>query len=221
MHNSATNDAPKVTATGEAQVPVLTDHARLSVAVTVRDADQQVVLARRREAVAVVRTVLDRVTQLRQENERVNESVAHDRSHQASWSLDLAAEDEAGVDQLVEAVSRLSGVADCQVTGPAWQLSPATQHTVHLQALERATADARAQADAMVAGLGGRVTGVASVSSSSFVPVFVGSAPEAGRVVLAAGQEPLPERSLEIAGNPATEIVTASVEVEFTAEFPG
>lgn len=218
---SSAHDLPTVTATGEAKIPVLADQATLSVAVTVRDEDQQEVLARRREAVAVVRTVLGRATRLRQDNEQVNESLQRDQLHQATWSVELVAEDAAGVDQLAEVVSRLSGVADCQVQGPSWQLSSAARHAAHTQGLERATADARAQAEAMVAGLGGKITGVTAVAAGSAVPMIMAAGTNVGRVAMAAETAPLPERSLEIAANPSTEFVTANVEVKFTAAFPG
>lgn len=218
---SSSHDLPTVTATGETEVPVLADQATLSVAVTVRNQNQQAVLARRREAVAVVRTVLARATELRQDNEQVNESLLRDQFHQAEWSVALVAEDAAGVDQLVEVVSRLSGVADCQVQGPSWQLSSAARHTAHLRGLEQATADARAQAEAMVSGLGGKITGVTAVNAGSEVPMIMTAGTNVGRVAMAAETAALPERSLEIVANPTTEFVTASVEVKFTAAFPG
>lgn len=217
------SDAPTITVTGEATVPVRTDRATLGVAVTVRDEDQQACLSRRREAVAVARRVLERAGLLRQDNEQVRESVAHDRSHQATWSVDLVLPDatvDTARDQLVEVISRLAGVSDCQVSGPSWSLNPATRQAAHGQALERATAQAREQAVTIARALGASLGDVASVRAISRVPDPVGGVQEVGRVALAAATEPLPERSLETAGEPATEDVSASVEAVFHAELP-
>lgn len=217
------SDAPTITVTGEATVPVRTDRATLGVTVTVRDEDQQACLSRRREAVAVARRVLERAGLLRQDNEQVRESVAHDRSHQATWSVELVLPDatvDTAREQLVEVISRLAGVSDCQVSGPSWSLNPATRQAAHGQALERATAQAREQAETIARALGASLGDVASVRTYSRVPDPVGGVHEVGRVALAAATEPLPERTLETAGEPTTEDVSASVEAVFHTELP-
>ncbi|MGD7001552.1 SIMPL domain-containing protein [Corynebacterium halotolerans] len=216
--------APTVTATGEAGIEVRTDRAELTVTVAVHDADQQACLRRRREAVAVVRTVLARVPLLGQEDEKVHESVSHDRVHQASWSVTLVlpdAADEAAREQLVEAISRLSGAGDCQLSGPDWSLSPAARHAAHSRALGKAGTDARAQAEAMVTALGGRISGIRSVTANSHVPLTLDAGPARTRMTLAAAEAPLPERQLEINAEPALETVRAAAEVVCFAEFPG
>lgn len=209
-----------VTVRGRSGVTVPTDLAAVWVSARIHDPDQQAALNRRRAAVEQARAVFSRLPLLQREPERLEESTSHDRSHVASWSCELRAEsaEPGAVEQLLELIARLAGAPDCQVTGPDWTLSPTARQTAHRQALRQATQSAREQAETIIDALGGRLSGIAQVRSAAANTHQI-SGGETELIMLTASSEALPERTLELSGEPALEEVTTEVEVSFTAAF--
>lgn len=209
-----------VTVRGRAGVTALTDRAEVTITARIHHPEQQVALHRRETAVELARTVLSRLPLLQQKEERLDESTSHDRSHIASWSCQLRAEsgDPGAMEQLLELIARLAGSPDCQVTGPDWTLSPLAQQAAHRQALRQATTAAQEQAETIIDALGGQLSGITQVRSVAAKNYQV-TGTETESIALAAYSGQLPERTLELSGEPELQEVTAEVEVSFTAVF--
>lgn len=97
-------------------------------------------------------------------------------------------------------------------------MSPLAQQAAHRQALRQATTAAQEQAETIIDALGGQLSGITQVRSVAAKNYQV-TGTETESIALAAYSGQLPERTLELSGEPELQEVTAEVEVSFTAVF--